>query len=351
MASSGGQSHLVEAGYYQFYLEDADADPNAGDPIADPNFRQVRIGCAPGRIAVAAGTYGEVNVEVELMDAGPSPVLDGWDHVVEASLHVPSGRIQLLGCPDPDPVAEWLATPGTYRVRVHFGNLGQSQEAIENGLAEELEQDEDDEGDGVSPALDHYRLLIWAEPESALLVLKSWPLQARLAAPPAHQEPTEMNESAWDAGRDLWKMIESVSQLPDPKPARRFACACVRRVWSNLVDERSTAAVEIAERYLEGQCTEEELHAAWSAACAADQELDKKNKRRRKKTPGVDLEPDSGASYAASLASLDDASLGMNLVPLCSAIHRSTPEGCEREAVVQAMIALLQEHFGNPFRE
>jgi hypothetical protein len=65
----------------------------------------------------------------------------------------------------------------------------------------------------------------------------------------------------------------------EKKAARRFACWCVRNtplvgggtVWDLLTDE-SRSAVEVAERFLEGECEEEELvaarKAAWEAADA-----------------------------------------------------------------------------------
>ena len=56
--------------------------------------------------------------------------------------------------------------------------------------------------------------------------------------------------------------------------ARKFACRCVREtplgdgrtVWDLLTDERSRNAVVVAEAFLLGKATNEELAAAWSAA-------------------------------------------------------------------------------------
>jgi len=71
---------------------------------------------------------------------------------------------------------------------------------------------------------------------------------------------------------------------------RMFACWCVRQAWHLLTDERSRHAVEIAERYVDGNASREELAAArasaWSAAVTAVE--------------------DNGAWYAAC-AALDSA--------------------------------------------
>jgi hypothetical protein len=59
--------------------------------------------------------------------------------------------------------------------------------------------------------------------------------------------------------------------------ARKLACRFVREtpladgrtVWDLLTDERSRMAVAVAERYVDGNATEAELAAAYSAACDA----------------------------------------------------------------------------------
>lgn len=86
-------------------------------------------------------------------------------------------------------------------------------------------------------------------------------------------------ETAWNTcKRSDWMMwaLDAIG-YKDDKALRLYACACVRStplgdgrtVWDLLTDERSRNAVQVAERYANGQATDKELNAARDAARAA----------------------------------------------------------------------------------
>ena len=86
-----------------------------------------------------------------------------------------------------------------------------------------------------------------------------------------------MNQAEWLASVDPAAMLASLNLegslhgVVRPVSARKlrlWAVACVRAVWPRLTDERSRRAVEVAERYADGEATEAALVAAEAAAFA-----------------------------------------------------------------------------------
>ncbi len=75
-----------------------------------------------------------------------------------------------------------------------------------------------------------------------------------------------MTEAEWRACTDPERMLEFLRGKATDRKLRLFACAWVRRMWNVVEDERSRAAVEVAERTADGLATAGELESARTAA-------------------------------------------------------------------------------------
>jgi hypothetical protein len=139
------------ADYFQFYLWDPGMNPKAPEDYTPPDLER-RLKTGPNVVAIVTARNMTVPVTIEIVDAEPSLDIDAWDHVAEASLHLPTGRLQLHECTG-GAVADFEVAPGWYRVRSCHGGL----DSIDStGL----------EGN------DRYHLVLWPAPCAELRVLK-----------------------------------------------------------------------------------------------------------------------------------------------------------------------------------
>lgn len=134
-------------------MQDHEAKPDAPTDYATEDTER-RIKTGPFIIAVLPERNTDVPVEIEVLDQPPDLVLESWDHVAEASLDVPSGRLEIHECTGGS--IDILPLPaGPYRVRVYFGGLGTPDE-------KRLDGD------------DHYRVVLWPAPHAGGAALKQY---------------------------------------------------------------------------------------------------------------------------------------------------------------------------------
>ncbi|MCR6485855.1 hypothetical protein M8542_23810 [Amycolatopsis sp. OK19-0408] len=114
---------VVHADQRQFSLRDSGSRLNGSDWTALA-VESHRIGPEPGGIAVATARSDLVESSVTLLPAAPGLILDA-EHVVEADLPVPSGKIVISGPADyPSQEKFFSVLPGLYRARVSYVPAG-----------------------------------------------------------------------------------------------------------------------------------------------------------------------------------------------------------------------------------
>lgn len=154
------------ADYFQFYVQDESAVGDLSDSWTQEAVDRL-LAIAPGTIGVGTVRNMTVPVVLEVSDAEPVEDLSNWDHVTECNFDVQSGRIVVAGCTDYFPDAARIdLSPGSYRGRIYYGNLGALSD---DGL----------DGD------DHYKVVLWRAAPGPLMVLKQ-----RRNPISAHQPPT-----------------------------------------------------------------------------------------------------------------------------------------------------------------
>ncbi|MFI8347313.1 hypothetical protein [Streptomyces sp. NPDC085596] len=149
------------ADYFQLHVMDEDAEDDLGEAWTQ---EAVSDGLAVSRRTLGIGTAVDmdVTVTVELLDRPPGDDSDAFDHVVEASIEVPTGRVAVLGCTDYLPDAARFEVPeGFVRVRASRTNLANVRLPDEEGY-------DDPEG------MEQVHLRIWPAPHSAPAVIKRW---------------------------------------------------------------------------------------------------------------------------------------------------------------------------------
>ena len=152
-----------------------------------------------------------------------------------------------------------------------------------------------------------------------------------------------MTEAEWAVCVDPRRMLQFLHSKGSKRIWRLFAVACVRRVEPLMRDPRSRLAVEVAERFADGEATGEELNAAHEQAEAAAHQahyeayMDEARARFR-----------WDATYEAFYIAAQAADAAVQ----CAAADISEANGGPTVVIAESLQLpdLLREVFGNPFR-
>jgi hypothetical protein len=179
-----------------------------------------------------------------------------------------------------------------------------------------------------------------------------------------------MTEKEWLECADPGEILCFLEKRQNTPPKRKwpklterkqqlFACACCRRIWHRLVDERSRRAVEVAELCADGSVTKEEIVAA--AADAYSAATDDRS---------YDNDAVGAPEYAAlyTIGIYDSTGAISTMTPSFNALNaaentagaianranmKALGEGAWEAAFCAerlAQVGLVREIFGNPFR-
>lgn len=144
-----------DTAYHQIFIRDKASPQDTGDvDFWTDAATHDRLAIGESILGVGLECYGPFKGELVLLDRKNEAIeLDQYDHIVEGGLHITSGVLQVLDCPNSNVELEVAVNRGTFRVRIYSMNLASV---------------EDDEGD------DFYRIEMWPDTNMERSVLKQF---------------------------------------------------------------------------------------------------------------------------------------------------------------------------------
>jgi hypothetical protein len=114
-----------DTSYHQFYILDKDSPSDTdSNTFWTEESHQDRLAIGTNILGVSTGCYGNVKSLIKLLEIEPVVELDKYDHIVEASIFITSGILQIIPCVSSDDAELELKLPiGEYCIRINSGNL------------------------------------------------------------------------------------------------------------------------------------------------------------------------------------------------------------------------------------
>ena len=147
-----------------------------------------------------------------------------------------------------------------------------------------------------------------------------------------------MTEAEWLASDNVAEMLRMLRGAGDRK-LRLFACACCRQIWRYIPDGAPQNAVEVSERFAEGDATLRELQAAQRKARAIASELAFEAQ--------VSMKLSKYAAKDAAEAAAESAQKRLSVVATASKARDTITATLDPP---KDQIVLVRDVFGNPFR-
>lgn len=147
--------YTIITDHYQFYVEDEECSADTST-IWDTSQGGGLLAVNSCLISIGTVRYGgETRVIIQVLDRRPIDAVDEYDHVVEASIEVPSGRLVVWSPENEFSTAPRISVrPGIYGVRVCYGNT--------NAVADTNATSGDD----------YYKVVLWPAEKQPVRVLK-----------------------------------------------------------------------------------------------------------------------------------------------------------------------------------